>query len=141
MNAQSSLLRGGLLTIVLMLAACGGPLKYSPQGTQIAAGADAEIIAHVDNKAVMSRVTINAVNLPPPDRIVEQASAFVVWARKDGGPWQRVGALTYDKDKRKGEMIDVSVPLASFELVVTAEQQGDPPGPSKSVVFNQKVAQ
>ncbi len=141
MNAQSSKFRGGLLTIVLMLAACGGPLKYAPQGTPLAAGADAEIIADVDNSAVMSRITIKTEHLAPPDRIVEAATTYVVWARKDGGPWQRVGALAYDKDKRTGEMIDVSVPLASFELVITAEAQGDPPGPSKSVIFNQKVAQ
>ncbi|XXT23448.1 hypothetical protein WME94_18090 [Sorangium sp. So ce429] len=84
-----------------MMAASGGPLRYTPQGIGKAPGADAVIVADVNFDAAMTRLDINTKNLPPPDRLDSSSTAFVVWARANSdSPWQRVGALDYDVDGR-----------------------------------------
>jgi hypothetical protein len=143
MNARSSMGRGGLLAMVfgLALAACGGPLQYEAKGTPRAPEADATIIADINSQAVMTRVTVTAQHLAPPDRLLPGGASYVVWARKDSGAqWQRIGALVYSADSRKGTMEEASVPLSSFELIITAEQQSAPASPSPHVAIQQKIA-
>ncbi|WP_437510410.1 hypothetical protein [Sorangium sp. So ce1099] len=123
-----------------MMAGCGGPLRYTPQGIGKAPGADAVVVADVNFDAAMTRLDINAKNLPPPDRLDASSTAFVVWARPDSdSPWQRVGALNYDVEDRTGKLKDASVPLTRFELVVTLEKNPNPESPSSEIVFKQDV--
>ncbi|WP_437836737.1 hypothetical protein [Sorangium sp. So ce1153] len=123
-----------------MMAGCGGPLRYTPQGIGKAPGADAVVVADVNFDAAMTRLDINAKNLPPPDRLEASSSAFVVWARPDSdSPWQRVGALNYDAEDRTGKLKDASVPLTRFELVVTLEKNTNPESPSSEIIFKQDV--
>lgn len=138
---ESKLLRLALaLSLSATLLGCGGPLRYTPQGTEKAAGADALIVADINAEAVITRLDIAIKNLPPPGRLEPGGSDFVVWARKDDdAPWQRIGALKYDGDSRKGELVDASVPQTKFELIISVEKQSDPASPSPTLVVSQKV--
>ena len=141
MNVRSSV---GLLAMVfgLALAACGGPLEYVAKGTPRAPEADAKIVADDNSQTVMTRVSVTAEHLAPPDRLMPGGVSYVVWARKDSSSqWQRIGALAYSPDSRKGALEEASVPLTSFELIISAEQQGAPAAPSPHVVIQQKVAE
>jgi hypothetical protein len=144
MNARSAMGRVGMLAMVLglMLAACAGPLEYAVKGTPRAPDADGKIVAKVDPQTVMTRVTIKLEHLAPPDRLLPGGASYVVWARKDNAAqWQRIGALAYNANNRTGELYEASVPLTSFELIVSAEQQGAPASPSPHVAIQQKVAE
>jgi hypothetical protein len=135
--------REGMLTLalVLLLAACGGPLEYVVKGTPASPGTDAKIIADVNSKTVITTVTIEAENLTPADRLMPGAQSYVVWARKDSSSeWQRIGSLQYDADKRTGSLPQATVPLTTFELIVSAEQQNSPKSPSPHIILQQKVA-
>ncbi|WP_437678379.1 hypothetical protein [Sorangium sp. So ce131] len=123
-----------------MMAGCGGPLRYTPQGMGKAPGADAVIVADVNFDAAMTRLDINVKDLPPPERLDNSKSAFVVWARPDSdSPWQRIGALKYDVDDRTGKLKDVSVPMTRFELVISLENTSNPESPSSELVIKQDV--
>lgn len=125
---------------IALLTGCGGPLRYTVQGADKATGADVNIVAAVDEGAAMTRLTINAENLPPPDRIQGGGTTFVVWARKGSdAPWQRIGALQYDADDRTGEFPEASVPHTAFDLLITAEQKADAASPSPAVIASQRV--
>jgi len=142
MNAQRWIGRGMLsVAFALALAACGGPLEYAVKGSPRAPDADAKIVAEVNSSTVLTNVSIEAEHLAPPDRLMPGATAFVVWARKDqSSEWQRIGSLAYDPDKRTGSLPQATVPLTSFELIVSAEQQNAPKSPSPHVVLSQKIA-
>jgi len=143
MKAWISMARGGMLAlgVALSLAACGGPLEYMVKGTPSAPDADAKIVADVNSKTVITTLSIEAEHLAPPDRLMPGATAYVVWARKDSSSeWQRIGSLQYDTDKRSGSLPTATVPLTTFELIVSAEQQNSPKSPSPHVVIQQKVA-
>ena len=142
MNARISAGRSGVLVLALcaLLAGCGGPLKYAPKGTPKAPEADASVVAYVDQKTALTRLTIKVEHLAPPDRLQPGGNTFVVWARKTSATtYQRIGALAYDASNRKGEITDASVPLTSFEVIVTIENQPAPETPSRDVVILQKV--
>jgi hypothetical protein len=141
MNARNSTVRWGLMGWMVLctaLTACGGPLLYAPKGTAKAPETDAKIVAKVDAGASITHLTINAEHLAPPDRLNPGGTTFVVWAHK-GNDTTRIGALKYDVDGRKGELTEVSVPQTKFELLVSVEQQPDPPAPSAIVVIAQKI--
>lgn len=130
------------LVVGTLLAGCGGPLKFTPHGTPKAPDAEAKIIADVNQSTAITRLTITTEHLAPPERLADQGTTFVVWAKKDSGKeWQRVGALKYNADKRTGDLEDASVPLTVFDLVITVESQPAPPGPSPTIVVFQKIAE
>lgn len=134
--AALSLLAGSLL------AGCGGALRFAPHGTPKAPDAEAKITAEVNQSTAITRLSISTEHLAPPDRLADQGTTFVVWARKeDGKEWQRVGALKYNADKRTGDLEDASVPLTAFDLAITVESQAAPPGPSPTIVIFQKIAE
>ncbi|KYF83173.1 hypothetical protein BE11_43700 [Sorangium cellulosum] len=118
------------------IASCGGPSAQTVQGTQLAPGADAHITVDIDSDAATTRLTVRVVHLPPPERIEAGRARFVVWQRPSAeAPWRRVGVLDYDADSRNGALAETTVPYATFELLITAEQQSSPPSPSSAAVF------
>jgi hypothetical protein len=126
--------------LVLMLAACGGPLRYTPRGTQKAPDSDASIEAAVNADRGFTTLNIKVNHLAPPERLLAGADSFVVWARQsDGAPWQRIGALNYDAEERTGELQGASVPLTSFHLIITAEKESAPGTPSEDVAIAQEI--
>lgn len=138
MNARISIIS---VVFAMLVAACGGPLEYMAKGTPSAPDADAKIVADVNSKTVITTVSIEGEHLAPPDRLLPGATSYVVWARKDSSSeWQRIGSLQYDADKRTGSLPQATVPLTTFELIVSAEQQNSPKSPSPHVVIQQKIA-
>ena len=138
----SSMVRRGVLVGALALAsaACGGPLRYSVRGTPRAAGADADVEAHVNRGQSNTRLEVRATNLPPPDRVAAGSTMFVVWQRRNASSqWSRVGTLEFNPGSRVGELHGVTVPETSFELQITAEMNATPGSPSQNVVFDQQV--
>lgn len=131
--------RAWLFAAAFALAACGGPLKYEIHGTPKAPESDTKVVADVQEKQSLTKLEITIEHLAPPDRLSSGGTTFVVWAKKGDAAWQRVGALDYDKDARKGTIKEASVPLTSFELSVTIESKPDPAAPSSDVVLAQKV--
>jgi hypothetical protein len=126
------------LALALSVAACG-PLKYEIQSSQIAAGADAVVVADVNKEGAFTRLKIEAKNLPPPGRVKDGKTDFVIWARESGKDWQRVAALPYSEGERSGKVEEISVALMSFDLQITAEDNANPDKPSEEVVFSVHV--
>ncbi|WP_437668739.1 hypothetical protein [Sorangium sp. So ce131] len=127
------------LTLALLasmaLAGCAGPSEHTVQGTQLAPGADAHITADVDSDAATTRLAVDVVHLAPPGRIEAGCKHFVVWQRPSADtPWRRVGVLDYDADGRDGKLVETTVPHASFELLITVEQQINPQSPSSAAI-------
>lgn len=130
---------GAALLFCALLAACG-PLRYTPHGTVKAPDADALIEAEVVKDGGLTHLDVTIKHLAPPERLSAGGTTFVVWARQgDAAPWQRIGALKYDEDDRKGEILEASVPLTSFSLIISVEKQPAPEKPSSDVVLTQDV--
>lgn len=128
-----------VLLLSLAAAACGGPLKYEVASSARAPGSDAKIVAKVQEDQGLTQLEIEAVNLPPPGRVTEGATTYVVWHRKDsGGTWARSGGLAYDESDRKGKWTG-SVPETSFDLTISAEKEATAGSPSGETVFSQRV--
>ena len=129
------------ILVLSALAAGCGPVKYSLRSTDTSPGADATLLAEAHAAQGTTRIDLATEHLAPPDRIHAGDAAFVAWWRKnDQGAWQRIGALTYDPDKRAGVLAAASVPETSFELEVTSEKAVDPASPSPVVIFQQGVS-
>lgn len=127
------------LVLGLALAACGGPLKYNVPSSSRAPGADATVIADVKQDQGQTELEVNAQNLPPPSRVTEGATTFVVWQRKNSGSqWSRLGGLKYDEGDRKGTWKG-SVPETAFDLAISSEKEADVASPSGDTVFSQRV--
>lgn len=127
--------------VALFVAACGGPLTYDLVSTPKAPGADAHLVADVNEDQNQTQVELTIVNLAPPDRVAASTSHYLVWYRADSSkPWSRVAAVEYDEDARAGELKG-SVPETAFELVVTAEASLEAVSPSPNIVFSQAVAE
>ena len=122
-----------------LLAACGGPLKYSVPSTARAPGADAKVVAAVSSDQGQTRLDIDVTNLPPPGRVSEKATTYIAWYRKNSSAtWSRVGGLKYDDGDREGKLSG-SVPEVAFDLSVTAEETEGPASPSPDVIMAQRV--
>jgi hypothetical protein len=126
--------------LLLVLAACGGPLKYQLRGTQISPGADATVVAKVDDGLGKTELEIDAKNLAPPDRLLDDGKVFVVWARKDEkAQWSRLGALETEDEGRSGKGRFTTSETA-FDLVISAEKDAQAASPSGKTVFEQRVS-
>jgi hypothetical protein len=127
--------------LVCFCAACGGPLKYHVPSNAAAPGADADIVAHVNEDQNQTQLDVEITNLPPPDRVEASSQHYVAWYRRDSGvTWTRVAALAYEPDSREAKLIG-SVPEKRFELSITAEPDAAAVSPSPSVVFAQAIGE
>lgn len=125
---------------VLVLAACGGPLKYNVASSRLAPGADAEIVAEVNDEQNQTSVNFQAKNLPPPGRVNPNGKHYVAWQRKgNDGVWSRLGTVLFDEEKRTAQ-IQATVPERAFEFEVSVEANESAVSPSADVVFSQRVA-
>jgi hypothetical protein len=128
------------LVLPLLIAACGGPLKYQVPSTARAPGADAKIVAAVSTDQGQTGLQIDVTNLPPPGRVSEAATSYIAWYRKDSSAtWSRVGGLKYNDSDREGKL-NGSVPEVAFDLTVTAEALETPVSPSPDVIISQRIS-
>jgi hypothetical protein len=129
------------IILVCLCAACGGPLKYHVASGPRAPGADADIVAQVNEEQNQTQLDVEISNLPPPDRVEASSQHYVAWYRRDSKvTWTRVAALAYEADAREAKLIG-SVPEKSFELSITAEPDAAAVSPSPSVVFSQAIGE
>jgi len=118
------------MTLALALSACG-PTTHSMVGTERAAGADGTLT--IENGEGNQLVTVELVHLPPPARVREGTSVYVVWLTPPGAQPTLAGVLAYDADDRTGTL-RATTPHEQFGLIVTAEEAPDVVSPSDAVV-------
>ncbi len=123
--------------LVVASAACGGSQEYVIVGTARAAGADGSITVE-EIEGGNRLVTVHLQHLPPPDRLGEGLSTYVVWIVPEGGEPTKAGKLAYDAEVREGRVM-ATTPEGAFTLKVTAEESADVATPSEVVVAQQQV--
>jgi hypothetical protein len=130
-------LAGGLLmTAMLSLAACGSN-EYVVTGTERAAGADGTItVEELDGGNML--VNVSFENLPPPDRLGQGLTTYIVWFKPEGAAPAMAGALAYDADNRSGAMQATS-PHAKLEVIISAEKAANATSPSEFVVAKRQI--
>ena len=128
-----------ILALVVAAAGCGGSFSYKIKGTPRAPDADAVFAGEVLKDQAMTKVSIKAEHLTPPDRVQSGTGYYVVWARKDSSAgWIRIGGVAYNPKKRTG-VFEGSVPESTFELQVTAEPSLTPAVPSGNATLQYKI--
>lgn len=116
---------------------CGGPSKYFVTGAGSAASADANIeVERLEGGNKMVRLDIQ--NLPPPERVAEDASVYVVWFTAEDQAPLKAGTLSFDSDERTGRLQATSA-FDEFVVLVTAEESTGAGSPSSHVVIRQSV--
>ncbi len=125
------------LSLSLLSAACGGPLKYKVASTAKAPGADATIVADVRKNEGRTDLELKVVNLPPASRVCGGAY-FVAWQNADKRPWARLSALALEGNARESE-VTMTVPETSFNFQITCERENGPSVPSNDVIFSQTI--
>jgi hypothetical protein len=127
------------LFIPVLLAACGGPLSYKIASSGKAPGADATIKADVSRDQHLTRLKVDALNLPPPERVTVGTRIFIIWTRKNTeAQWARAGNLRYDAKAREG-LFEGTVPEVDFDLQITVEKDDGAQSPSTDMVFTQHI--
>lgn len=126
-----------LPALALLLAACGGPQEYAITGTERAAGADGMVV--VEEIEGNRMVSVDLEHLPPPNRISESSTVYIVWIKPDGAAPTMAGRLEYDPEDRAGRM-RATTPHINFTVMVTAEADAQAASPSDVVVARQQVS-
>ena len=127
--------RHSFFVIALGLSACATsyPLRASDQSPAATGVVKAKHDDHGNTK-----LALKVDHLPRPMDLKPGLSTYVVWSVADGGARVRnLGQLEVGED-RKGEVKVVS-PLPNFELLVTAEPNGQVAQPSDNVVLRGNV--
>jgi len=133
---KSCVLAAALAAAPAFLGGCGGSNSYTVAGVGTAAGADINIEVE-DTDMGNKMVKIEVENLPPPERVAEGTSTFVIWLTAEDGSPQRLGILQYDEDDRKG-VGGGTTPLESFTVTVTAEESESATEPGEHIVAKQE---
>jgi len=101
-------------------AGCSGALTYTIAGTAKSADLDGKIVATPNKDRGMTVVKIDLQHLAPPERL-GNGKTFVAWTKDEKGKWGRIGALKYEEGARKGTFEEATVPLTSFDLLISVE--------------------
>jgi hypothetical protein len=121
----------------MSLTACGGPDEYALVGTERAAGTDGLLVVEeIEGGNRMLNLTLE--HLPPPSRLGQGMTAYIVWLKPANGQPQMASRLAYDEDERTGTAT-ATTPGARFEVLVTAERNANATSPSDVVVARQRV--
>lgn len=126
-------------SLALGAAGCSSAIVYQIRGSDASAGSDAKLTADIDTAKSITRLRIEGTNITPPERIIDGATLFVAWARKNSSvQWTRLGALHYDASARRisGELTSS---LTSFDFIVSVEKAPDAESPSGKTVFIHRV--
>lgn len=121
----------------LALLGCAGPSEYVVTGQGVGAATDG--IVQVEGiEGGSSLVTLTLDHLPPPGRLGDGASVYMVWfVHQDQAP-VRAGSLDYDEDGRRGSMF-ATTPFSNFVVRVTAEVDTRVTTPSPILVAQRDV--
>jgi hypothetical protein len=111
-----------ILSTALLISACV-PGWQRIRGTSVQPSSVGEVrtTATPDNQ---TQVTLTVYNLPNPQFVSSDATAYLVWAQPNGSSdqAQRLGQLNLDGDARNLQAV---TPLREFVLVVTAQNPTD----------------
>ena len=128
-----------LIVLFGILPGCAGALTYQLRGSSLAPAADAQITAKVDPSRNLTKLDIDASHLTPPERVLSNGTAYLVWARRnDTIPWTRLGALALSDEGRAGKAT-LTVSELEFDMQVSAETSVEVASPSGKLVFEQRV--
>lgn len=126
------------LVTALAVSGCSRAAVYEMDSGERTAGADGKVEVTRDGNGNRV-VSLNVAHLPMPSRLDEGASTYVVWISPEESNYQyNMGQLRLTKD-RTGT-ITFTTPFNTFEMVVTAEIQGNVLAPSKQVVLRRGIA-
>ena len=82
--------------------------------------------------------SVEVKHLAPPQLLRSDLTVYVVWTRPVGTrDWQNVGQLVVHDD-RTGS-VDIKVPYATFDVMISAESTGQVTEPSDLVVLEGKI--
>jgi hypothetical protein len=125
--------------VLLLVAACGGSLNYKIASSQKAPGADANIKASISKEQHLTKLNVEAMHLPPPERVTVGTRIFIIWTRKNAeAVWARAGNLRYDPSARQG-LFEGTVPEVDFDMQITVEKDDGAQSPSADMVFSQHI--
>lgn len=126
------------LALVAPNVGCGGPTSYALVGSARSAGTDGTLEIEADEYGNFE-VTVEVEHLPPPDRIGDNLTVYVVWFIASGTPAHKEGVLAYDVDDRSGHF-RTHTNLPEFTVKITAERSPAVNTPSDVVVVNRRVS-
>jgi hypothetical protein len=133
------LTRQHVLGSVLVLSLCACAQKYQVRGNELAPAADARITARINEKQNVTKLEIDATHLTPPDRLVPDGNAFVIWTKSGTKTaWSRAGSLALKDDGREG-YAELTVPESVFDLAITAESDVNVATPSGKTILERHV--
>jgi len=134
-------MRQHLIAALIALAgfapACGSSANYVVVGTDRSVGVDGVITIKPQSEDV-NVVSVELVNLPPPERHDRSKRAFVVWLTPVDGNPIRAGRLAYDSEARSGTL-QATTPNDQVFVQVTAEEDSAAAKPSEFVVISKHV--
>lgn len=134
---MKKLIIASLIAAPAGLGACGNTAQYMVRGTEKSIGVDGTITIAPQAEDV-NLVSVDLVNLPPPERHDRNKKAFVVWLTPVDGTPIRAGRLSYDPGARSGRL-KVTTPNDQVFVQVTAEADATPAKPSDFVVVSKHV--
>ena len=120
-----------------IVSGCGSSAQYVVRGTEKSVGVDGTITIKPQSEDV-NVVSVDLVNLPPPERHDKTKKVFVVWLTPTDGAPIRAGRLAYDSDARAGRLI-ATTPNDQVFVQVTAEEDSGATKPSDFVVISKHV--
>jgi hypothetical protein len=126
-----------LFVVPILAIACGGSSEYIFVGGARTVGMDG--VAQVETvEGGNQLVSLRLQHLPPPERLGEGLSAYVVWFRTEGQSPVRAGVLEFDPETRQGALT-ATTPMTDFTILITAEAEGDAPSPGEIVVTERAI--
>jgi hypothetical protein len=138
MLTRASIALTFFLLAVPQMAACGGSSEYAIVGSARAAGADGTIeVEEIEGGNRL--VTVTMAHLPPPSRLGEGLTTYMVWFIPKGQQPIKAGALGYDEDSREGTMMATSPHSDAFKVRITAEKTPQVAAPSDVTVAQRQV--
>lgn len=126
-----------LLTLGLLFAAGCGPKPIEFGGSARTAGVDGKIEwkkLSADTRLVKTTFEF----LPPPSRIHEGATIYVLWFVPENAPAMKMGTLVYDEGSRRGHL-EATAAFSTFEVMLTAEKNNQIGAPSENIIARKKV--
>lgn len=120
----------GLIAIVF-LSACATRVSLTPTDRVPAAVATMKLATDKNDNTT---VKLDIQHLAPPEKLRGDLTVYVVWVRDAAAAdWKNVGQLLVNED-REGSR-EFSVSSREFDIIVSAETDGDATTPGEHVVL------
>lgn len=90
----------------------------------------------IDKEQILVNVALD--HLPPPERVEEGVTHYVVWFSETGAYPIRQQVLDYDPETSTGRA-SIPTSMRRFDVQITAEQSESPTQPSDLLVASQRI--